>query len=103
MIRIYFTQEKDHSLRDSHKQIRRLEDEIKELVTKNDGKEVQMKVNLLVILEYILSIKVHPKTVNKKLVSKMYFKYTRYLLHLHVHVYMHFYILFFHVLFIHVM
>lgn len=68
MIRIYFTQEKDHSLRDSHKQIRRLEDEIKELVTKNDGKEVQMKVNLLVILEYILSIKEHPKTVNKKLV-----------------------------------
>lgn len=68
-IRIYFIQEKDHSLRDSHKQIRRLEDEIKELVMKNDGKEVQMKVkfSVPVILEYMVSINIHPETVNKKL------------------------------------
>lgn len=38
------TQEKDHTIRDCHKQIRRLEENIQELAKKNDGKEVQMKV-----------------------------------------------------------
>ena len=38
------TQEKDHIIRDCHKQIRRHEENIQELAKKNDGKEVQMKV-----------------------------------------------------------
>lgn len=38
------TQEKDHTIRDCHKQIRRHEENIQELAKKNDGKEVQMKV-----------------------------------------------------------